>query len=57
MDNRWNDPEVRARRVAAANNPELKAARAARMKALWADPEWRARTSASIARAAKQRSK
>ena len=37
-----DDPAVGARLKAIANDPAMKAARSAKMKAKWADPEWRA---------------
>lgn len=38
---KWQDPEYAANVRAAVSTPEMKAANAARIKALWADPEYR----------------
>jgi len=39
--NRAKDPAVLERLKALANDPAMKAARSAKMKAKWADPVWR----------------
>lgn len=46
---RAKDPAVRARLKALANDETAKAARSAKMKTKWADPEWRANQLAKMA--------